>query len=318
MKNWKLWNLKVSAKDGDGDGAGGNGSDWIDGLPDDVKEWDEVKNAGENPEKFWESMTNLRSMMGQSLRIPGKEAGEDAIKEFHETVIKKVPGLMLMPDTGNEDAMAGLYRQLGMPEKADEYEIPKFDDDKYNKEFATKFKGIAHKAKLNKTQFKELLKDMMGVEKEAAAAGKQQLDESYLALSKKWGAAFDERLELVTNLATKTKAPEQFMTALKNRLVAPATLEWLHGMATAFGGSEGLDLLEGGETNKGIMTPAEAKAEIDDIMNNKQHAYWVAQHPQHQTALTRMIELRKLANPGASSDLNDLRAGGISPELAGT
>jgi hypothetical protein len=46
------------------------------------------------------------------------------------------------------------------------------------------------------------------------------------------------------------------------------------------------------------LTPGEAKMRISEIMNNREHPYWVTSDPGHKAAIERMLELHKLANPG--------------------
>ena len=57
------------------------------------------------------------------------------------------------------------------------------------------------------------------------------------------------------------------------------------------------------------MTPPDAQLALEEILGNRQHPYWNPHMGQsHEAAKTRVLELTKLANPEASTDINDLRA----------
>jgi hypothetical protein len=71
------------------DGGGSENTDWKTSLPEPVQGWDEVKNS-DTPDKFWDQVTNMRSHLGQSIRIPGQDAGDDDWKAFNEKMIAKV------------------------------------------------------------------------------------------------------------------------------------------------------------------------------------------------------------------------------------
>lgn len=75
-------------------------------------------------------------------------------------------------------------------------------------------------------------------------------------------------------------------------------------MVGRLGGKEGMHVA-GNEGSSNTLTPDEANARISEMLNNRQHPYWIAGHPDHAAAKKEMIRLAKMADPNASSD--DLR-----------
>jgi len=54
---------------------------------------------------------------------------------------------------------------------------------------------------------------------------------------------------------------------------------------------------DGGD--KGILSPDQAKKEISDIMNNKDHDYWHPARTGHQAAKDYLRKLYQMATPGS-------------------
>ena len=244
-----------------GQQAGGSGNgEWQDSLPETVRGWDEVKNS-DSPEKFWDQMTNMRSLVGQSIRIPTEEAGEEQWTQFHEKLKTKVPGLMPTPNSDDDASMQTLYRQLGQPEKAEEYKIPQLDGQGTQLDVGPveAFRGIAHKYGLNQKQFEGIVTEFTGLNVEGAIQAKQAHDAKITELKNEWGAAYDQNINLIKALATKTDAPQALMDAINNSTADAASLRWMYQVAKQFGGAEGVNLISDQSQGTQVMTPAEAQ-----------------------------------------------------------
>lgn len=297
--------------DGD-DGGGGDGDTaWRDTFPEPVREWDEFKNS-DSPEKFWGQVGEMRSHLGQSIRVPTEEAGDEQWSQFYTKLQTKVPGLMPKPNMEDETAMQTLYRQMGQPEKAEEYKIPEIDTQgvELQADTAEAFRAVAHKHGLTQKQFEGVVTDFTALNVNAGLEMRKAAQTDQASLQTEWGAAYDQNTGLVKSLAIKTNAPESLLKAIEHKQVDASTMKWMHKIATQFGGSEGVNLLNDDGGDQGlVMTPAEAQEKINDMMNNKDHAYWDGSHSQHEQAVKRMLELQKFANPTASTNVNDLRRG---------
>lgn len=300
--------------DGGGDGAGGD-DNWADSLPEDVRSWDEVTNS-DSPDKFWKQMSDMRNHLGQSIRIPSEDAGEDDWKKFNEKLIAKVPGLMPKPNLDDEQAMSTLLRSLGHPEKEDGYVVPEIKpegDVELDLKPIDVFKPIAHKHGLTQRQFEGIVKDMSAANIQQAQEAKKVHDQNVKARMDEWGQAHDKNMDIIQNIADQTNAPENLKAAIRNGSVNKETAVWMLDVAHKLSGTEGINITVD-RTRANTITPSEATSRINEIMNNRQHPYWDAGHPQHKQAVENMLKLQKAANPQASTDVNDLRSGARAVE----
>lgn len=286
--------------EGEGGGQGNEDRAWVETLPESVQGWDEVKNS-DSADKFWDQMANQRSRMGRSITIPGEDAGEEDVKAFHKKLTDKVPGLMPAVDPSDEEAMGRLYDSMGRPEAADKYEMPEVKVDGYEGEIdlsaAEQFREVAHKAGLSGTQFQNIVTAITTLNVQAQQDAVAANVEAHKELKKEWGADYDRRMSLATNIAKLTDAPEGLYEMLKEGRGTPADYQWLYSLALKFKG-EGKNLQDDQNDAKAAMTPAEAQEKIDEIRNNKKHPYWNKMDPGHKRAMDRMKELYKIREAG--------------------
>lgn len=290
--------------DGDGDGAGGEPS-WTDNLPTDVKGWDEVKNS-DSPEKFWNQMVNMRSRMGQSVRIPGADAGEEDRAAFYTKIKEKVPGLMVAPDFEKEETLADLYGRMGRPAEAKDYKVPEFKDSMgkdipgLDLALADTLKESAFKAGVSQAKFADMVTSLISPTiakyEENLAASKASKDE----LAAEWGAAHERNSKIVETFLSLTDAPESLTTAFKAGGIGKSAMLWFHKMATQSLG-KGSDF-QTDISNNAVMSPDEAALKISEIRNNKQHAYYHKTDPGNKAAKKLMRELYLRKNPKSGTD----------------
>lgn len=297
---------------GSGGGGGGGSSDapkgnWRDGLPDDIKGNAALANL-EDVGQMAKSFIDMKAYQGNSLHIPGEDAGEEQRKQFTDKLLEKAPNVMLRPDFGNQDQSREFYRTLGMPSEAAGYEMPQLSDlpegMNSNNEKMEFFRGIAHDAGLTKGQFDKVITKVFENDMASATA---QLDEhkaAMEALTNEWGLVTTERLAATLAIAKKTQAPDSLIKALENNQLPVNLVKWIHGLSVSIG-SEGQQLSTADNSKPGRMTPAEAQVKIDEIYANRDHAFFKGK----KEAMDKMLELVKFAKPGASTDINDLRRG---------
>lgn len=296
-----------------GDGAGSGGSDqgsndqsggsgkYFESFPEDVRSWDEVKNS-ETPEAFWQQISSHRQHLGQSIRIPGEDAGKEDWDKFNQKLQDKVPTLIHSPDPSNEESMAALYGKLGRPESADKYSIPEFKDAEgavikdLDMTATENFKKIAHANGLTQAQFEKIVTEVTSQNIEAGKAAADKLAENRSEISTEWGAAEDKNYTILKNFAKKTDAPPNIVQALEQKTLDSATVKWMLSAANAsFGDNNRASNDEGG--GDGVMTPGEAATRQREIMTNKEHPYWNKMDPGHMAAVARVRELIILQNP---------------------
>lgn len=271
--------------------------DWWEALPEPVRTWDEVKNS-DSPEKFWDQMTNMRTRMGQSIRIPGPDAGTDDWKEFNNKLTAKVPGLIPKPDPEKPDQMDAVYTAMGRPANASEYEAPKIDTKGVEvKVPSEELKEAAHKMGLTKQQFQGVVSFLTDRQVTNAQNAQVQMDTEVAALKGEWGAAFDSNYTAVTRFLEDTSAPAELIDLARNRGMNASAAKWFLSQYKAVAG-EGAGAV-GDRSTGDIMTPGEAQAAISEIMSNQKHAYFVVSDPGHKAALERMVKLQKLLRGAA-------------------
>lgn len=276
---------------GDSGSSGDDGGSWIDSLPEPVRGWDEVKNS-DSPDKFWDQMTNMRSHLGQSIRVPSKEAGEDDWKAFNQKLLAKVPTLMPKPDSTDPDRMADVYKAMGKPDEAGKYAVPE-GLKQVKGDALENLQKQAHALHLNNAQFAAMVKEVDAKMVEQQTSATEALEATQAAVKTEWGAAFDKNYEAVTKFLEDTDAPKELIEKAQGKTLDVDTAKWVMTQFNAVKG-EGSGAA-GDESTGDVITPAEATMQISEILNNKEHAYWNPRDPGHKIAIERMVKLHRLA-----------------------
>lgn len=263
-------------------------------LPANIQEWDEVQNA-QDPEAFWKQITDQRSHLGQSIRIPSQDAGAEDWKTFNTKLLAKVPSLMPKPDLDNADQMNAVYTALGRPESPDKYVLPEVDNKGLTPDMAPveAFRKIAHEAGISNRQFQTVVKAMSERNITDMVERQQRADQNVADLKTEWGAAFDTNYKAVTKFLADTKAPQHIRVLAEKAMLDKDMAVWFLGQLQAVQG-EGARITDD-KSFQGGMTPADARARISEINNNPKHAYHIGSDPGHRDALMYMVKLQKLA-----------------------
>ena len=276
---------------------------WRDTLPDDLKGNEALANFADITD-LAKGFIDTKALQGASIKIPGSDAGTEAIADFHTKVLEKVPTLMFKPDMDKDEQSVEFYRSLGMPETKDKYEAPEFkqpDGSKFESAKLEEFKGIAHKHGLTAKQFKGVMSDIIAQDIAAVGTGQEAVAANQKATKDKFGHAHDDNMAKINNLLTKTQAPEGLVEAAKNGTLDLATVEWMYSMGKQMGG-ENFDFDTPGDDDKRggpKMTPADAQTAIDEINANRDHPYWKGTGDEKKRATERMVQLMKFAHPDA-------------------
>lgn len=284
---------------------------WSDSLPEDVRSWEEVTNSKDS-ESFWKQMTDMKGHIGQSIRIPSEEAGDEDWKTFNEKLVAKVPTLIKRPDPEDAEGMGLLYKAMGHPESADKYEMPKFENEsELDLTQVTSFQPIAHKYGLTQKQFAGIIQDMTQGNLTASLETQKNHTEAMQSLRVNWGLKYDTNMEKAANIAIMTNGPPALVQSIKLGTASADTLIWLAEMSDRID-SEGTNLTKDLTKGEDILTPTEARGRLDEILKDKTNPYWVKDHPQNKDMIAKVFKLQKMANPGASDTLDNLRAGAAS------
>jgi hypothetical protein len=170
-------------------------AEWLETLNDDLKTNESLAQF-EDVNGLAGAYVETKKMVGNSLRVPSPEAGEEDMAKFYQTLIERVPNLTLKPDAEDQSAVNKFW---GVPDDADGYEVPE-DMDATS---AQKSREMAAQLGLNQKQYNKALAYF---EKEGEALTEQQQQASAEAeqqLDAKLGAAKEQARSIVDNLALK-------------------------------------------------------------------------------------------------------------------
>lgn len=267
--------------------------DWRSTLPEGFGEASFIKGA-DSPEAALTAINNAASHMGNSIRIPGEDASEDARNDFYGKILEKAPNLMPKP---SEDNMDAFYASIGRPGKPDEYNFEAPEGREIPDDFAA-FAEAAHKNGLTQDQFRGVLGEILGSAWEGSDAVEAAQAEEMKGLKTEWGQAFDQNIDQVKNFLRLTEAPEGIMDLVENGAMSPTEIQWIHSIATKTASSTEL-AKQTTTTVPNMLTPGEAQEKISEMLNNSEHPYWNNSDIGHKRAINRMVELQRMANPGS-------------------
>lgn len=292
---------------GDGDAAGGGGPDnggtnnqdfdWRSQIPEDLRESSALKDVNDLP-SLAKQFVDQQAYLGNSLRIPGEDASEDAVAEFERKLSEKVPGLVKI-DYDDPETFNKLANRFGAPEDPSKYQFPQFEDLPDGMEespLAETLREVAGEVKLTQKQFEAIAKGFTEKELQKAQEYSENHSASYTSLKNEWGDAFDEKKSSAVAAAKATKAPEQMIEAMENDRVPAEVMKWMSSVANQLGEEFIVnDGNRGGGPRK--LTPAEAQMKLDEIMENREHPYFTGTRgtPEHARAIERVMELRHAA-----------------------
>lgn len=275
-----------------GDG-GGAASDWRSSLPENIREdasLKDIKDVGSLASAF----VSTKSMVGNSIRIPGPDASDDDRKSFNEKLMKNAPTLMSKPNFDDPIQSKEFYRTIGAPEDSKGYEFPKAENGiEIPEDRKNLIANAALEAGISKNQFNKVMSTIANADAQLMASNKKNIDDGITTLKSEWGNAFDDRMTSAKNIASKTGAPPSLVEAMASGVVGPDTYKWLYDLSTKFQ-SEGNSLgNQGKDFSNTKLTPSEAKMQVSEIMNNKAHPYWNSRDIGHATAVERMVKLHE-------------------------
>lgn len=239
------------------------------------------------------SHINMQKMLGDSIRIPSADASQEDRKAFYQKITSKVEGLSVMPSADDADATAAFWQKAGVPQKKEDYKVM----EGASEEAFNDLKEMAMSANLTKKQFEALTGGMSKKQAEALEAATNSMTEGQEALFSKWGVAKDKNLEAIKNLMKGSDAPAEMLASLEAGTLDAGFLGWAEQMVKAVS-SEGGEFQKQQGFGKGtdMLSPSEAEAQIGEIFNNKEHAYWNNASAGHADAVKKVMRLQHMVN----------------------
>lgn len=282
--------------------AEGDDNNWLESIPEELRGASFIKPGDDGKAKplsqVVADLNDAAQYMGNSLRIPGPDAGEDKWKEFHTKVQERVPGLMPTPNLEDPESLNATFGKLGRPEGAEGYKTPEGVD--LPAEQLGELKALAFKANMTQRQFTDYLSNWTEANQTAQQQAAAKHQEAISALQGEWGAAYEERVGQVADfLKTNSATPPYVLEALAAGNLPADQVRWLHSLAEAVGNEDGQFHQQESGAGPALVSPEEAKmrvAEIVDRMfdrNNPPSAEEVAILDKKQEAYEHMARGRK-------------------------
>lgn len=231
-----------------------------------------------------------QKMIGNSVRIPGEDASQEAVTEFYNK-LQSIPGVVKIPGEGED--FTAFFNKLGRPESSDKYS---FKDTQLQE--LDNFKEAAFEAGLTNEQADKLLKFYESSVLEPNQFDMEQSrEDGEKVLKEKWGADYQARMDGAKLSAAKysEKYPEA-MQDLVNGPAGnnPAFIEILSDIARNMSESE---VVKGLAKAQYGMSSEEALDKLQEIKSNSNHAYWDTKNPGHSAAVSKVQQLTRLAYP---------------------
>lgn len=273
-----------------------NEDHWSQSAPEFARGWDQVKDSA-TQEDFYNRVGEMRSYMGNSLRIPGEDASEDARSEFQNKLLEKVPSLMNTPDFDNPESVADLMKRMGKPEDANDYADVSGESISFADGQLAELKTMAMELGLTKKQF-EAFATKVGTE---AATGSQAHAEKVKAehgkIQEAWGLAAESKYQQTVNFAKQAGAPQELVAGLENKMIDADTVMWLNTLAQGI--SEKSDVsFQPNNSSGNMMTPLDAKERMREMREDMEGPYQKGD----PIARKRMHELMRIADPERYKD----------------
>jgi hypothetical protein len=220
---------------------------------------------------------------------------------------KKMVGADKIPIPGqdaDDETWADVYNKLGRPEGPDKYAITRpeeFPDGfNYNEQLELDFRAEVHKLGLSNKQANGLWNMLQNkaIDSYKGITGKhvERLAGDEKTLKGEWGEAYDEKIKIGNKVlvAAETKLPGFSDWAKKSGLInEPKFKQFL----TLLGETASEEQIGPGEPSD-KLTPAEAKAKLSSIRNDKTNpkneAYWNKRHPDHKEVVEETYNLEAL------------------------
>jgi len=250
--------------------SGGSGNEFLNMIPEELRDHPSI-----SPIK---DVENLARSYVNAQRLIGTD---------------KIP----MPSNPTEEDLDRIYDRLGRPETPQDYGIAA-DGSIVTEEVAKEYSDIAHKLRLTPDQAQGVLEYYRStVEKTGAATvemAEAAREATVSSLKQEWGRAFDQKVEAAAKVAQEFGNPEMFDITLQDGSKLGDNPEFIKAFAKIADFRQSVTsedtVAEMSQSN--VMTPADAKAEIDAIMNDRNGPYWDRKNlVGRQQAVARVQEL---------------------------
>ena len=239
------------------------------------------------------SYINAQKMLGNSIRIPSEDAGEEALNDFYSK-LSSVKGVMKAPNS--DDDKESLYNYLGKPESIEGYEIKVDESIPVDHSQLGEFKELAYDLNLTKEQAQKSLDYYHNIRMKEIESHNQISNQNETELQQMWGNEFKNNVESANAVALtyKDSMPEAYadLQKIQNN---PIVLDIManYGRQLHEQGHKGIT----NTVQKFGMTSSEALERIKDIQGNPAYFNGAEGDPNRLALQDKLNELYPLAYP---------------------
>jgi len=249
----------------------------------------------ETPEAPIEAPVDWKSGLSDELQAEPTLANIKDVESAAKTLVhqQKMMGNRI-PLPTNDEERSELFSKLGRPDSPDGYEItvPPGYEQYYQDDTMTSFKETGHKLGLTPDQMTGLMEWQNGAidlqTQNEQSSVNEAAGNSEELLRKEFGADYDKQLR-AANRALNIYGDKELQQKLQDPRFGndPALIRLLANAGKGI--TE--DSAKGTANNSLVMSPLDAKNQIEKINSDKSHAYWTPASPQHQAAQKEMKDL---------------------------
>jgi hypothetical protein len=239
------------------------------------------------------SFVEQKRMLGNSIRIPSEDAGEEALNQFYDK-LTNVKGVMRSPDT--PEGRDALLTYLGRPENPDGYEFQVRDSVPVDPQGLNEFKNLAHQLGLTKEQAQKSMEYYHNIRMGEIDNFNQVSSHNEASLKEMWGNEFQNNVQAANALAQtyKDSYPEAYMDLQKIQN-NPIVLDIMANHARVLHEQGNPNIVS--QVQKFGMSSAEAIERIRDIQTNPAYINGLDGDPQRELLQQKLNELYPIAYP---------------------
>ena len=210
-----------------------------------------------------------------------------------------------LPKNPTEDDLSNIYSKLGRPDEPSGYAI-QADGQILTEGDVNTYTDIAHKLGLSKTQASGILDYYRSSIQQTTEAmskdSEQQRQQIEQSLKAEWGADYDAKVTQANRAVSDIAGEDLLQMVLQDGTKVgnhPAFIKAFANFADFKNSVTKEDTISENSVNY-RMSPADAKAKIDTIMNDRSHAYWDRKNPvARDKAVKEVQDLYEMLNGAA-------------------
>jgi len=258
-----------------------------------------VEAAATNPLDGFQDETLRDYAVGKGFDKAGLEGVVKSYSHLEKLMSADKAGrTVVMPGPeADETAMNDFYTKLGLPEKAEGYELPIPEGD--TGELGNWAKGVFHEAGLTAKQaaiVSEKWNEYIGgLQGDAATFDEQSAQQAEVELKREWGAAYDQKVNGINQAASNLGMSEDQLSGLHASMGPVAAMKFVDSLAGKLG-ERPVDV-GGEELGSGMLTPQMASQELQKLGTDPEFmdAWLNRMHPSHKWAVEKKQNLSKMA-----------------------